>query len=252
MLNGQVVLITGAAGRIGAAVARGVVSHGGLAVLVDVNSSGVTKLEKELGCENALAVHADAGSPEEADRCIQESVARFGRVDAAVHSAYPRSIGWGTRFEDLGPTFLSEDLSNQLGGAIIFSQRILEHFKGAGAGNLVHISSIQGVAAPKFEHYSDTEMVSPIEYSAIKSAAIALTRYLAKYYKRRNIRVNCVSPGGILDDQPESFLSQYRESCNSKGMLDAEDVVGSVLFLISDYSAYVTGQNIIVDDGWCL
>lgn len=252
MLNDRVVLVTGAAGRIGAAVAHGVISHGGRAVLVDVNSSGLTRLEKDLGCENVLAVHADAGSPEEADKCIQESVAHFGKVDAAVHSAYPRSSGWGARFENLEPGFLAEDLSNQLGGSIIFSQRILEYFKETGAGNLVHVSSIQGVAAPKFEHYYGTEMVSPIEYSAIKSAVIAVTRYLAKYYKGKNIRVNCVSPGGILDDQPESFLSQYRESCNSKGMLDAEDVVGTVLYLISDYSNYVTGQNIIVDDGWCL
>jgi len=69
---------------------------------------------------------------------------------------------------------------------------------------------------------------------------------------QNTIRVNCVSPGGILDDQPETFLKEYKKTCNDKGMLDAEDVVGAFIFLLSDLSRYVTGQNIVVDDGWSL
>ena len=95
-------------------------------------------------------------------------------------------------------------------------------------------------------------MISPIEYSAVKSGIIAITRWLAKYHKNKNIQVNCVSPGGILDRQPQSFLKQYRESCTSKGMLDPTDVVGAILFLLSDQSKYINGQNIVVDDGWSL
>jgi len=95
-------------------------------------------------------------------------------------------------------------------------------------------------------------MTSPIEYTAIKTGIISITRYLAKYYKGCGIRVNCVSPGGIVAGQPDSFLARYRESCNSKGMLDPEDVVGAILFLLSDHSLYVTGQNLVVDDGWSL
>ena len=147
---------------------------------------------------------------------------------------------------------MSQDLSGHLGGAILFSQRMLRHFKQQGHGNLIHVSSIQGLVAPKFEHYAGTGMVSPIEYSAIKAGIIAATRYLAKYYKGNNIRVNCISPGGILDNQPESFLELYRKACNDKGMLDAQDLVGSLIFLLSDHSRYITGQNLIIDDGWSL
>jgi NAD(P)-dependent dehydrogenase (short-subunit alcohol dehydrogenase family) len=139
-----------------------------------------------------------------------------------------------------------------LGGAILFSQRFLEFFKEQGHGNLIHVSSIMGVVTPKFENYAGTNMTSPIEYTAIKAALIAITKYLAKYYKGNNIRVNCISPGGILDQQPESFLKKYQSCCNDKGMLAAEDVVGTALYLLSDQSRYVTGQNIIVDDGWSL
>jgi NAD(P)-dependent dehydrogenase (short-subunit alcohol dehydrogenase family) len=95
-------------------------------------------------------------------------------------------------------------------------------------------------------------MISPIEYSASKHALIGITRYLSKYYKGNNIRVNCVSPGGILNGQDQVFQSQYRASCNNKGMLDAEDIVGTFIFLLSDLSKFINGQNIIVDDGWSL
>ena len=245
-------MITGAAGRIGAAVARGVVAQAGRVVLVDVNGTALSELDRELGADNALAIVADVNSPDEADSCIAKAVSRFGSLDAAVHSAYPRSAGWGARFEELEPDYLAEDLSRQLGGAILFSQRVLRHFKQQGHGNLIHVSSIQGVAAPKFEHYAGTEMVSPVEYSAIKAGLIAVTRYLAKYYKGNSIRVNCISPGGILDEQPESFLEQYRATCNDKGMLDVDDLIGAMMFLLSDQSRYITGQNIIIDDGWSL
>ena len=95
-------------------------------------------------------------------------------------------------------------------------------------------------------------MTSPIEYSAIKSGIISITKYLSKYYKKRNLRVNCISPGGIKNNQPNIFIENYNSSCNSKGLLDSEDLTGLILFLISDKSKYINGQNIIIDDGWSL
>lgn len=252
MLENKVVLITGAAGRIGASAARGVIAEGGAVLLADVNSSGLDALLAGMPNTRAITCLADIGEPTEADRCIAEAVERFGKIDSAIHCAYPRSEGWGAAFEDLKQEFLVEDLARHLGGAILFSQRILRYFLQQGYGNLIHVSSIQGVMAPKFEHYAGTNMTSPIEYSAIKAGIIAATRYLAKYYKGNNIRVNCISPGGILDDQPTRFLNKYRESCSDKGMLAADDVIGALLFLISDHSRFITGQNIIIDDGWSL
>ena len=145
-----------------------------------------------------------------------------------------------------------EDIKNQLGSAIIFSQRIISCFLKQGHGNLIHISSIQGFSPPKFYHYEGTSMTSPIEYSAIKSGIISITKYLSKYYKKRNLRVNCISPGGIRNNQPNIFIENYNSSCNSKGLLDSEDLTGLILFLISDKSKYINGQNIIIDDGWSL
>jgi NAD(P)-dependent dehydrogenase (short-subunit alcohol dehydrogenase family) len=108
------------------------------------------------------------------------------------------------------------------------------------------------VVAPRFEIYKNSQMTSPVEYAAIKSGIIHLTKYIAKYLKGTGIRVNTVSPGGIYDNQNESFVRNYNKFSLSKGMLDSADVVGTLIYLISDASMYVNGQNIIVDDGWSL
>lgn len=251
-MEDNVVLITGACGRIGSSIAKNAVEHGMRVVLVDVNERGLEDLGVVLSDQRSLLIVADSGIPSEIDRVLGIAEARFGRIDAAIHSAYPRSAGWGARFEHIEKAHLDEDLSRHLGGAILFSQRILEFFKVQGYGNLIHVSSVMGVATPKFENYEGTKMTSPVEYTAIKAALIAMTKYLAKYYKGNQIRVNCISPGGILDEQPEPFLEKYRSCCNDKGMLDADDLVGTILYLLSEQSRYVTGQNIIIDDGWSL
>ena len=95
-------------------------------------------------------------------------------------------------------------------------------------------------------------MTSPVEYAVIKSGLIHLTKYMAKYFKGKNIRINTISPGGILNNQPEEFLKKYNDQCSQKGMLEAKDLNGTLLFLLSDASCYINGQNILVDDGFCL
>lgn len=252
MNKDTVVMISGATGRIGLAISREILSHGAKIIMIDIDEVSLKKISANFDKTRSLELVADVCAPDEVELCIEKGFKKFGRIDAVIHAAYPRSKGWGDCFENLKKENLDQDLSNQLGGAILFSQKILEFFKKQGFGNLIHISSIMGVVSPKFENYAGTGMSSPVEYTAIKAALIATTRYLAKYYKGNNIRVNCISPGGILDKQPVDFVEKYRSCCNDKGMLDEEDIVGTALYLLSDKSRYVTGQNIIVDDGWSL
>ena len=251
-LEQKAVLITGATGRLGTAFARSIATSGGQVFLVDLDEEKARELAGELGLQQASFLVADITTVSGIQNAIQSCAAQFGKVDAVIHAAYPRSEGWGATLENLQPEHLFEDLNKQLGGAMLLSQQVIKQFQQQGFGQLIHISSIQGIAAPKFEHYEGTSMHSPIEYSAIKSGIIAITRWLAKRYRQQNIRVNCVILGGILDQQPESFLKRYQASCNSKGMLDAQDVVGAILFLLSEQSTFITGQNIVVDDGWSL
>jgi NAD(P)-dependent dehydrogenase (short-subunit alcohol dehydrogenase family) len=114
------------------------------------------------------------------------------------------------------------------------------------------MSSIYGVIAPRFEVYKGTEMTTPVEYAAIKSALIHLGKYVSAYMKGTDFRVNSLSPGGLFAGQNESFLKKYNAHCSTKGMLNPEDVTGAVNFLLSDLSSYMSGQNLILDDGFTL
>ena len=105
---------------------------------------------------------------------------------------------------------------------------------------------------PRFEIYKNTDMTVPVEYAAIKAGIIQLTKYLAKYCKGHKIRANCVSPGGILNKQPQSFQARYNKFCTDKGLLQPDDIAHAVLFLLSDASLYINGQNLIIDDGFSL
>ena len=145
-----------------------------------------------------------------------------------------------------------ENLGLNLGGYFTTSQQFAKFFKIQGYGNIINISSIYGVIAPRFEVYYGTQMTTPVEYAAIKSGLIHLTKYMAKYFKGMNIRVNTLSPGGIFDSQPEVFLKNYKKECLNKGMLDKGDLNGTLVYLLSNMSKYVNGQNIVVDDGFGL
>ena len=251
MIKNKVVAISGGSGLIGKTFIEAIIKEKSHVIVGDITN---TPLEECLLLypESISYLPLDVTSKASIITFISQAKKLHQQIDAVIHCAYPRSKQWGCPFEDLEEADLKDDLYNQLGGAILFSQQWIKYFKTQGFGNMIHISSIQGLAAPKFHHYEGTTMVSPIEYSAIKSGINAIVKYLAKYLKNTNIRVNGICPGGILDQQPELFLEKYKKDCCSKGMLTATDLCGTLIYLLSDMSQYVTGQNLVVDDGWVL
>tara|TARA_Y100001968_G_C19348976_1_gene713594 strand:- start:336 stop:1109 length:774 start_codon:yes stop_codon:yes gene_type:complete len=255
-LSNQTILITGAAGRIGAATAEEALREGAKVILGDISinklNSLVQKLSDTFPSEMIYSINTDITSLEGISLLIEKAISFSNHLNGAVHCAYPTSSGWGSGIENLEFKNLSQDLTNQLGGAILFSKEVMKVFDSQGFGNLIHISSIQGIRPPKFDHYQGTSMVSPIEYAAIKAGIIAISSWLAKYYRNKNIRVNCISPGGILDSQPESFIKRYRNSCTNIGLLNSDQISSSIIFLLSEESIAINGQNIIIDDGWTL
>lgn len=243
-LKNKVVIVTGASGRIGSQVIADLAKEKAIIISCDIKIPP----KKTLGNFYKL----DITKKIEIIKFLNFIKKKYNKIDCLIHCAYPRSKDWGTTFEKLKYESLSKNLSLQLGSSIILSQQIIKIFKNQNLGNLILLSSIQGILAPKFEHYEGTKMSSPIEYSAIKAGIISITKYLAKYVRKTKIRVNCISPGGILDSQPNSFLKAYKKSCNSKGMLNPKDVSNAILFLCDSSSEYINGQNIVVDDGWSL
>ena len=253
-LKDKIILITGAAGLLGSSLAKKACDSEATIVLTDYNKDKLNSITQELQLKNkkVYSVCLDLSSKNSIDLLLNDVLSKFTRIDCAVHCQYPKSEGFGDAFEEIKEEYLFKDLNMQLGISILLSQSLMKQFTIQGYGDLIHISSIQGVQSPKFEHYKGTEMSSPIEYSAIKSGIISMTKWLAKYHKNKNIRVNCVSPGGIMDQQIKIFLKRYREDCTNIGMLSAEDISTAILFLLSPAARAINGHNLIVDDGWSL
>lgn len=255
LLNNQVVVITGGAGLIGRQFCSVVAEHGGIAVVADRDAAAAARVAEEIAAKHSGHVEAevlDITDKASICRLIETLRNRHGRIDAVVNNAYPRNPNFGRKLEDVTYEDFCENLNLHLGGYFLVAQQFGLLFREHTGGNIVNMASIYGVMAPRFGIYADTTMTMAVEYAAIKSAIVHLTKYFAQYFKGNNIRVNCISPGGILDGQPTEFLTRYNSFAASKGMLDANDLQGTLLFLLSDMSKFINGQNIVIDDGWSL
>jgi NAD(P)-dependent dehydrogenase (short-subunit alcohol dehydrogenase family) len=250
--NRKTVAVIGAAGRIGSSLVEKLISENCNLLLADINKDKLKRLKKKFNKINIKIYTKNLCKTKNIDQFIKLGIKNFNKIDFVVHCFYPKSRQWGKKFEDINEKYLNEDLNNQLGGLIIFCQKIIERFIKQKFGNLILVSSIYGSRSPEFKNYLGTKITSPIEYTAIKAATIAITAYLAKYFKKKNIRINCVSPGGIYDKQPKKFVLKYNNLCSSKGLLDPGDLVELIIFLLSSKSQYINGQNLIIDDGYTL
>jgi len=256
MLSNQVVVITGGAGLIGQEFIQAIIEQNGIAIIADIDEEVGIKVKNDLShkmnTDKIDFVKLDITSKKSLQKAIESVDNKYKKIDAVVNNAYPRTKNYGQHFFDVEYEDFCQIVDLNLGGYFITSQQFAKYFQQQGYGNIINISSIYGVVAPRFDIYEGTQMTTPIEYSAIKSALIHMTKYMAKYFQGMDIRVNTLSPGGIFDSQPKQFLEAYRKKCLSKGMLDKSDLKGTLVYLLSDMSKYVNGQNIIVDDGFIL
>jgi NAD(P)-dependent dehydrogenase (short-subunit alcohol dehydrogenase family) len=255
MLHGKVIVVTGGAGLIGRCFVKSVVSQGGIVVVADIDFEEAKLVVSESECTfsgQVEAAHLDITSKSSINNLITTLLERHGRIDAVINNAYPRNSNYGRKLEEVTFDDFCENVDMHLGGYFLVAQQFCLAFREHGGGNVINMSSIYGSMAPRFNVYKNTEMTMPVEYAAVKSAVVQLTRYFAQYFKGDAIRVNSLSPGGILAGQSSTFLQAYNEQCASKGMLDADDLHGALIFLLSDASKYFTGQNIILDDGFSL
>lgn len=215
--------------------------------------------------EGAVVISADIFSAHDLDngklhmditdeRSVLEGIAilkaKYGRIDGWVNNAYPRTKDWGNKLEDIPYESWQKNVDMHLNGYFLCCRSILEAMKLQQAGVVINMSSIYGIVGPDFSVYEGTNMTMPAAYSAIKGGLINLTRYLAAYYGPQGIRVNCVSPGGIFDHQPESFVTRYEAKVPLRRMGTPDDIAQGVCFLLSENASYITGHNLVIDGGW--
>lgn len=253
LLDNKKILIVGAGGLLGSQLVVGALSQGAKVIAADIDifnmKEQLTKLGVDISSLSLSFLTVDVTNEKSVNALFSDNIA----IDGAVNATYPRNASYGAHFFDVTMASFNENLALHLGGAFLFTQQCAVYFKkNKKPFSLVNISSVYGVVAPDFSVYNNTDMTMPVEYAAIKSALLHLNKYIAKYINHSDFRINSVSPGGIFDFQPEVFLEAYKVRTHGTGMLDVNNILGTVLFLLSEQSKYVVGQNIIVDDGFSL
>jgi len=245
--KGKTAMVTGGAGLIGRGIVKALHEFGAEVYIADIDKNKADELIKDVAVK---FVYLDITSDDSIQKALAEVIKNSGKIDILVNCAYPRTKDWGMKFENISFNSWKTNVDNHLGGYFLCCQKTAEQMKAKGGGAIINLSSIYGVVAPDFSIYEGTEMTMPAAYSAIKGGIISLTRYIATYYGGYNVRANSISPGGIFDNQPESFVERYTKKTPLKRMGAPDDVIGAVIFLASDASSYITGQNILIDGGW--
>jgi NAD(P)-dependent dehydrogenase (short-subunit alcohol dehydrogenase family) len=236
----KIIIVTGGSGLLGKEIIKNLESKGAIAINADINV--ITDFEKHTN-------NVDITSEESISNAIKWVVNTFGKIDGLVNNAYPRTKDWGTKFEDITYESWQKNVDIQMNSTFLFIQKIMPELLKT-KGSIVNMTSIYGVVGNDLTIYENTSINTAAPYSAIKGGVINFTRYLASYYGRQGVRVNCVSPGGIFDNQHETFVANYEKKVPMGRMGNPDDIAPAVSFLLSDDAKYITGQNLIVDGGW--
>lgn len=243
-LNNKVIGVTGGNGQLGTNFVAYLRSQG--AIVIAIDNTYETDLSKH-------QLYMDITDADSINKGLQTIIDEYGVIDGWVNNAYPRTADWGKKtFSEEDMHSFEQNVSWHMVGYAKSCQIVLNQMMKQKSGSLINIASIYGVVGPDFTIYEGTSMQNPAGYAAIKGGLINLTKYLAAYYGPYSVRINCVSPGGIFNHQPERFVEQYEHKVPLKRLGTPDDISPSVGFLLSDGAQYITGHNLVVDGGWTI
>ena len=259
-VDGKVALVTGALGVLGKTFCRALAEHGASVAVVDLDEASCETFAQELKGESGrpcIGIGCDVGDRkmvrETAERCVSE----LGGLHILHNNAATKTSdvrAFFTPFEDYPLETWREVMRVNVDGMFLMAQAAGSHMATHGGGSIVQTASIYGVVAPDQRIYEGSDYLggpinTPAVYSASKAAVLGLTRHLATYWASRAIRVNALTPGGVASGQNTEFARRYSERVPLGRMAAPSDLIGALIFLASDASSYVTGQNFIVDGG---
>jgi NAD(P)-dependent dehydrogenase (short-subunit alcohol dehydrogenase family) len=264
-LRDKVIVITGANGLLGRQHAEAVAAYGGNPILLDLNQNDVESLAEELNAKysvNASGYLVDITDENQIKLNVLDLIKSYGKIDCLVNNAAnnPKveedSVEVFSRLENFPLDHWSKDLEVGLTGSFLCAKHYgYEISKNNNGGSIVNISSDLGLIAPDQRLYVDPntpenmQKVKPITYSIVKTGLIGLTRYLATYWARKNVRCNALCPGGIENGQNISFLNEVSYRIPMNRLANVNEYQGSLIWLLSDASSYLNGAIIPIDGG---
>lgn len=239
-LKNKVIVVTGGNGLLGKQFINKFTEDGAIAITADIN----------VDLQDPNFVLMDITEEASVLNAVNKIVLTHGRIDGWINNAYPRTTDWGEKLDNIVFASWQKNIDMHLNGYFLCCQTVLAQMAKQGFGSLINMSSIYGLVGPDFTIYEGTDMTMPAAYAAIKGGLNNLTRYLAAYYGPNQVRVNALSPGGIFDNQSETFVNNYNKKVPLRRMGNPQDIVSAAHYLLSDEASYVTGHNLLVDGGW--
>ena len=261
-LEGKTAVITGGAGILGKHFSEGLAGCGSHVVVVDLNEKEGEMIARDLTRrygQKCISIVCDVSEPTSVSSMVDEVMKQFGDINILHNNAASKSSNleaFFAPFEEYTLDQWREITKGNLDGMFLVAQavgrKMVEQNRG---GSIIQTASIYGLLGPDSRIYEGSSYMgrsinTPAVYSASKAAVIGLTKYLATYWADKNIRVNCITPGGAESGQNDTFKEKYSSRVPLGRMAQPEEMVGALLYLASNASSYVTGQNIIIDGGW--
>jgi NAD(P)-dependent dehydrogenase (short-subunit alcohol dehydrogenase family) len=261
-LSGRTAVVTGGGGILGRAFCDVLAAHGAAVAVVDIDreaaEASAAAVAREVPAVQVLVVTCDVSDPVAVGSMTRAVVDRFGHIDILLNNAAAKTRDrdrFFAPFEAYALETWREVMAVNLDGMFLVAQAVgRQMIAQATGGSVIQTASVYGLVAPDPRIYEGSDYLggpinTPAVYSASKAAILGLTRHLAAHWAPQGIRVNALTPGGVESGQNERFRANYASRVPLGRMAQATELTAAMLFLASDASSYVTGQNLVVDGG---
>ena len=256
-LEGKISIVTGACGQLGGEYVRALLDAGSKVAAFDMSLENPKGRLKDIRSKNLMLVKADVTKRPSIEKGLKAVLTGFGKPNVLINNAAidtppgETSLEAGL-FENYPEKSWQKAMDVNLKGVLLCCQVIGGHMARYKTGSIINISSIYGMLSPdqRIYEYKNKPFFKPVSYSVTKAGVLNLTRYLATYWAKRNVRVNTLTLGGVFNNQDEKFITNYTSKVPLGRMANQSDYNGAILFLASDASAYMTGSNLIIDGGY--
>lgn len=261
-LEGRTAVVTGALGKLGPVWSEALLAEGAHVAALDLPGASPSvpflELTKAYGADRLRIVEADVLDRASLERALVRTGEAFGTPSVLVNNAGidqpAKPVPTNYRMEEVPAADFLRTLEVNTWGAFQCSQVFGAAMAQAGRGSIVNVGSLYASVSPDnrfYDHFpNDPPFLKPPAYGASKAALVNLTRYLATHWARQGVRVNALSPGGVLGGQDPAFLAKYSARVPMARLATAADLRGPLVFLASDASSYVTGIELVVDGGF--
>ena len=260
-LSGKTAIITGGLGLLGKHFCKSLAEFGANIAVVDIDLEKAIDFAKSIEANYSVkskGYYCNVSDSISVNEMVDRILIDFGKIDILHNNAAAKSenlIDFFTDFENYKIEEWNKIMSVNIDGMFLVAQAVGKSMINLGVkGSIVQSSSIYGIMGPDNSIYTNSlylghQINTPAVYSTSKAAVIGLSKYLATYWANFGIRVNTITPGGVESGQNKEFISRYSSRIPLGRMAFPEEMTGALIYLVSDASSYVTGQNLIIDGG---